>query len=117
MKQIFGKTAFIFFAVTGFYFYAAPEAWTQEHPKEHTSMAITKAVVVLHPTQGNKAQGIVTFTQEEGGVRVVAKLTDVPKGVHGFHIHEFGDCSSPDGTSAGGHFNPTAMAHAGPSAE
>jgi Cu-Zn family superoxide dismutase len=76
-----------------------------------------KAVVVLHPTQGNKAQGIVTFTQEEGGVRVVAKLTDVPKGVHGFHIHEFGDCSSTDGTSAGGHFNPTGMAHAGPSAE
>ncbi|MDZ7359510.1 MAG: superoxide dismutase family protein [candidate division KSB1 bacterium] len=89
----------------------------QEHPKEHPRMKIAKAVAVLNPTQGNKAQGVVTFTQEEGGVRVVAKLTGVPKGAHGFHIHEFGDCSAPDATSAGGHFNPTGMVHAGPTAE
>ena len=80
-------------------------------------MAVTKAVAVLYPTAGNKAQGVVTFTQESGGVRVVAKLTGVPAGAHGFHIHEFGDCSATDATSAGGHFNPDSMAHGGPSAK
>ena len=117
MKRILGKTAFIFFAVAAAYFCAAPKAWAQDHHKEHANMTIMKAVAVLHPTQGNKAEGVVTFTKEEGGVRVVAKLTNVPKGVHGFHIHEFGDCSSPDGSAAGGHFNPTAMTHAGPTAD
>lgn len=81
------------------------------------SPAVTKVIAVLHPTAGNMAQGVVTFTQEQGGVHVVAKLTGVPKGDHGFHIHEFGDCSAADGTSAGGHFNPTSMAHAAPTAE
>ena len=76
-----------------------------------------KAVAVLAPTQGNTASGVVTFTKVEGGVRVVANLSNVPAGDHGFHIHEFGDCSAVDGTSAGGHFNPTKMEHAGPSAE
>jgi superoxide dismutase, Cu-Zn family len=83
----------------------------------HDAMIINKAVVVLYPTQGNAATGVVTFTKEEGGIHVVAKLTGVPKGDHGFHIHEFGDCSAADGTSAGGHFNPTAMQHAGPMAD
>lgn len=78
----------------------------------HTNgTVIHKAVAVLHPTAGNKAQGTVTFTQEEGGVRVVAEITGVPPGAHGFHIHEFGDCSAADATSAGGHFNPDNMAH------
>ncbi len=76
-----------------------------------------KAVAVLVPTQGNTASGVVTFTKVEGGVRVVANISNVPTGDHGFHIHEFGDCSAPDGTSAGGHFNPTKMEHAGPAAE
>jgi len=77
---------------------------------DHANM-IHKAVAVLHATAGNTAQGSVTFTQEEGGVRVVANLTGVPQGEHGFHIHEFGDCSAADGTSAGGHFNPDNMTH------
>jgi Cu-Zn family superoxide dismutase len=36
--------------------------------------------------------------------------------MHGFHIHENGDCSAPDGSSAGGHFNPTDQNHGGPDA-
>jgi len=130
MKRNFGKTAAIIFAVIlGFFFCAGSleranaqehpreHSKAQEHPKEHSNMKVTKAIVVLNPTQGNTAKGVVTFSQEDGGVRVVAKITGVPKGVHGFHIHEFGDCSSPDGAAAGGHFNPTAMSHAGPAAE
>lgn len=88
--------------------------------EQHAKAEMTspnKAVAVLAPTQGNTASGVVTFTKVEGGVRVVANLSNVPAGEHGFHVHEFGDCSAVDGTSAGGHFNPTKMEHAGPSAE
>ncbi|MCF7797689.1 MAG: superoxide dismutase family protein [Lentisphaeria bacterium] len=76
----------------------------------------TKAVAVLNPTAGNTAGGIVTFTQTDSGVRVVVELTNVSPGNHGFHIHELGDISAPDGTSAGGHFNPAGMSHGGPMA-
>lgn len=76
--------------------------------------AVTSATAVMNPTQGNTASGTVTFTKEEDGIRVVAHFEGVPPGDHGFHIHEFGDCSAPDASSAGGHFNPTGMQHAGP---
>ncbi len=76
--------------------------------------AVTRAAAVMNPTQGNTAKGTVTFTKEEGGMRVVAHFEGVPPGEHGFHIHEFGDCSAPDASSAGSHFNPTNMPHAAP---
>jgi Cu-Zn family superoxide dismutase len=75
---------------------------------------ITKAVCVLVPTTGNNVFGVVTFTKVENGVQVVADLTGLTPGKHGFHIHEFGDCTSTDGTSAGRHFNPTNMEHGSP---
>ena len=78
---------------------------------------VTKAVAVLQPTEGNTVKGTVTFTQEDGGVRVTANFERLTEGDHGFHIHEKGDCSSPDGKSAGGHFNPEGVDHAGPDAE
>jgi Cu-Zn family superoxide dismutase len=77
---------------------------------------ITKAICVLYPTQGNQVTGIVTFTQMGDGIHVVADIHGLSKGKHGFHIHEFGDCSAPDGTSTGGHFNPDKMEHGGPMA-
>lgn len=49
-----------------------------------------------------------------GKVTVVAKLSGLSPGSHGFHIHEEGDCSSGDGMSAGGHFNPTGKSHGDP---
>ena len=75
-----------------------------------------KAIAVLHPTAGNKAGGTVTFTEEADGVRVQADITGLTPGKHGFHVHEFGDCSAADLASAGGHFNPTSKPHAGPDA-
>jgi len=76
----------------------------------------TKAIAVLHPTAGNTVAGSVTFTESGDGIKVVADITGLTPGKHGFHIHEFGDCSSSDGSSAGGHFNPTHMAHGAPDA-
>jgi superoxide dismutase, Cu-Zn family len=79
-----------------------------------TAAPVTKAVAVLQPTQGSSAAGTVTFTPAPGGVKVTVKLTGLKEGAHGFHIHEFGDCSAPDGASAGSHYNPTGDPHAGP---
>jgi superoxide dismutase, Cu-Zn family len=75
---------------------------------------VTKAVCVLYPTQGNAVTGTVTFTKVDGGVKVVADLQGLSAGKHGIHIHECGDCSSADGSSAGGHFNPMAKNHGAP---
>jgi len=75
---------------------------------------VEKAICILYPTQGNNVSGTITFTQTEKGVRVVADLQGLSKGKHGFHIHEFGDCSSADGMSAGGHYNPEGKSHGAP---
>ncbi len=73
------------------------------------------ATTTLAPTQGNSAKGTVSFAQRGGKVVVVAKVSGLTPGSHGFHIHEKGDCSSADAMSAGGHFNPTGKPHAHPS--
>jgi Cu-Zn family superoxide dismutase len=78
---------------------------------------INAAVAVLHPTKGNSVQGIVKFTKEKGGIRVVADIEGIAPGNHGFHIHEYGDCSAPDGTSAGAHFNPEGKPHGAPTSQ
>ncbi len=79
--------------------------------------APTKAVAVLVPTKsGGPIAGTIVFTKTEKGTRVQADLSGVPAGKHGFHIHEFGDASSPDGKAAGGHFDPKmAKKHGDPS--
>ncbi len=74
----------------------------------------TRAVAVLHPTTGNTVEGQVTFTKADGGVKVSAHVTGLTPGKHGFHIHEYGDCTALDGTSAGGHFNPAGNLHGAP---
>ena len=71
-----------------------------------------KATVKLEPTANQTARGEVTFTAEAGGVHVVGSFSGLVFGEHGFHVHEKGDCSAPDGTSAGGHFNPATKPHA-----
>ena len=77
--------------------------------------ARVEAVADLAPTAGNTAKGTVTFTQKDGTVLVVARISGLAPGGHGFHIHEKGDCSAPDAMSAGGHFNPAGKPHAHPS--
>jgi Cu-Zn family superoxide dismutase len=67
----------------------------------------------LHPTEGNDVHGIVTFTRSGSNIKIVADVDGLTTGKHGFHIHQWGDCSKPDGTSAGGHFNPENKDHGG----
>jgi Cu-Zn family superoxide dismutase len=72
------------------------------------------AVADLAPTRGSSATGTVTFTQKGNIVVVAAKVSGLAPGMHGFHIHEKGDCTSGDGMSAGGHFNPLGKPHSYP---
>lgn len=74
------------------------------------------ATATIAPTAGNAAKGTVTFTQKGDKVTVTAQLSGLTPGGHGFHVHEKGDCSAPDATSAGGHFNPTGKPHGAPDA-
>jgi Cu-Zn family superoxide dismutase len=80
--------------------------------------AIGVAIAVLHPTAGQHCHGIVRFSAQEDSIKVVADLEGLtPNQKHAFHIHQFGDCSSTDGMSAGGHYNPEGHQHGLPDAE
>ncbi len=75
--------------------------------------APTAALAQMQPTAGSKVKGTVKFVEGEGGkVTVTAELEGLNPGQqHAFHVHEFGDCSAPDGSSAGGHYNPGGHDH------
>ena len=87
---------------------------TIEIEREFNAPKISNAVAVLHPTDGFDAKGTVYFTAVENGVQVTAEISGLSEGNKGFHIHQYGDCTAANGTSAGGHFNPEGMDHAGP---
>ena len=82
------------------------------HAHGHAASAVTSAVAVLLPTKGSEVKGTIRFTKADDGIRVEGEVTGLTPGKHGFHVHEFGDITSADGTSAGGHFNPTGEPHA-----
>ena len=71
-----------------------------------------RATAVLFPTTGSGAAGTVHFVQSGATVLVLGEVRGLkPNAQHGFHVHEKGDCSSGDGMSTGGHFNPGAQPH------
>jgi Cu-Zn family superoxide dismutase len=75
------------------------------------------ASATLSSTSGSTASGTVMLTQlGDGSVRVTVDLTGVPAGVHGFHVHDKGDCGD-NGNAAGGHFNPATTSHGAPTAD
>ncbi len=73
---------------------------------------VTKAQAVINGAAGTKVKGTVHFVQEGDLVKVDVMIDGVKAGPHGFHIHEMGDCSAKDFSSAGGHFNPGGTPHA-----
>jgi len=73
-----------------------------------------KAVCVLHAVGDSGVSGTVTFVQKGARTMITAELSGLTPGKHGFHVHEFGDITSLDGGSAGGHFNPEGTPHGGP---
>jgi Cu-Zn family superoxide dismutase len=91
----------------------------------HANMMAATATATLAPSKAATTQpvdknvtGTVTFTQAGDKVHVTAHITGLaPNTTHGFHIHEKGDLSAPDLSSAGGHFNPGQHQHGAPSKE
>jgi Cu-Zn family superoxide dismutase len=86
--------------------------------------AAKTAVATIAPSKSAATQpankdvtGTVTFTATKDGVKVVADLTGLSPGKHGIHIHEKSDLSDPMLKSAGGHWNPDAQHHGGPTSE
>jgi Cu-Zn family superoxide dismutase len=80
--------------------------------KKETIASDLKVIkIALEPKSDSNVSGTVTFTQENGSVTMVAEMQGLTEGTHAIHIHEKSDCSSPDGKSAGGHWNPTNQPH------
>lgn len=86
---------------------------------DHSSVETNKEVktydqtltIELNAKNESNVSGKVHFVQSEDVVQMTAMVSGLSQGVHAIHIHEKSDCSSPDGKSAGGHWNPTAQPH------
>ncbi|MBW8199221.1 superoxide dismutase family protein [Flagellimonas abyssi] len=65
----------------------------------------------MEPKSDSNVNGEVVFTQENGNVTMKATFTGLDEGEHAIHLHEKADCSSADGKSTGGHWNPTFEKH------
>jgi superoxide dismutase, Cu-Zn family len=102
--------------------FLVPALWlgAAAHPKpvakeaDVQPAAVKKAICVIHGLGDHKVHGTIKFEQSGNTVTITGEITGLTEGKHGFHVHEFGDCSSKDGMSAGTHFNPDMMPHAGP---
>lgn len=70
-----------------------------------------QAIATIGPTSNSSVTGMAVFTQNGDQITLAIEIQNASPGIHGVHIHENGDCSAPDGTSAGGHWNPTGVAH------
>lgn len=90
----------------------AEKADSHGHHKATPTEEPTLLIAVIQPTEDYTASGIVFFESVEDGVKVSGRIENLAPGDHGFHVHEFGDISAADGTSAGGHFNPGGEPHA-----
>ncbi len=79
--------------------------------QEEVKEAPKTVSVSMESKSGSTAKGEISFTEENGTVRMEAKFTGLKPGTHAIHIHEKADCSAEDATSAGGHWNPTHQKH------
>ena len=70
-----------------------------------------QAIATIDSASGSSVTGMATFTQNGDQITLTIEIQNASPGIHAVHIHENGDCSSPDGKSAGGHWNPTGVAH------
>ncbi|TDN83040.1 Cu-Zn family superoxide dismutase [Salegentibacter sp. 24] len=82
-----------------------------ESEMEEQKEEIKKVVVPLESKSGSQLDGEVIFTEENGEVTMEATITGLAEGKHAIHIHQEADCSAEDGSSAGGHWNPTNEKH------
>lgn len=86
---------------------------TEERPAQ-----FNRVDVELAPTEGNRAKGELTLSPDNHGLRITGTISGLKaNSQHGFHIHQNGDCSAPDASSAGDHFNPEEVPHGNPASQ
>ena len=73
--------------------------------------ASQQAIAKIGSASGSNVTGTAIFTQIGEQITLLVEISGASPGLHAVHIHQYGDCSSPDGKSAGGHWNPTGTAH------
>lgn len=84
---------------------------------EAQTTTLDTLVATLQPSSGSNVSGVVVLTREGDQLILGAAIDGVAAGEHGIHVHENGDCSAPDGSSAGGHFDPDSSPHGAPTAD
>lgn len=81
-------------------------------PAEKEMAETPKTIAVMMESKSNStAKGEAYFSEKDGIVTLEAKFTGLKPGTHAIHLHEKADCSAADGSSAGGHWNPTHQKH------
>jgi len=96
---------------------APTPAPTQTAPAPPAQPGPGKATATIEGRSGSKLTGTAEFMLHGGELMITVNVKGAPPGVHAVHIHEKGDCSAPDATSAGGHFNPGGHQHGAPDAK
>ncbi len=76
-----------------------------------TTAPAKQAHAIINSSNDSGVTGMAVFTQNGDYITLTVEIQDATPGLHAVHIHANGDCSAPDGTSAGGHWNPTDVAH------
>jgi superoxide dismutase, Cu-Zn family len=95
----------------------APPAPAPPAPTAAQAPAAPPATVTLAGASGSQVAGDLQLAATPDGVSISGQITGLaPNTLHGFHVHQTGDCSAPDAKSAGEHFNPGQHPHGGPSA-
>lgn len=84
-------------------------------PAAVSSQTVAAATSNITAASGSLVSGKLRLAPSPNGVRITGEIGGLaPGSLHGFHVHEAGDCSAADASSAGGHFNPGATAHGSP---
>lgn len=86
----------------------------QTAPEGEAGVEAQSAEAEILATEGHDTAGLIRFMQVGDGVRIQGTVSGLTPGEHGFHIHATGDCSAPDASSAGDHFNPDGTPHGAP---
>ncbi|MEO5788160.1 superoxide dismutase family protein [Gelidibacter sp.] len=87
------------------------EETRDEMPMATKAPEVKKLEIALEPKSNSKVKGSAVFTEQDGVVTMVTVLIGMTPGEHAIHLHEKADCSAADGTSTGGHWNPTKQPH------
>lgn len=90
-------------------------AFAADPPKhEHEPAPAKEAVCVLVPQQNSGVSGTLVLKQADHKLHITGEIAGLKPGKHGFHVHNYGDLRSADGSSAGGHYAPDGHHHGGP---